>query len=124
MVNTFITTCNLGRFDLIEHFNSDTYVVWKDISKCRIDDIVYVYVGRPYSQLMYKCRVIEKNCDVSNCNYIELNVQKKKEFMKLELMSELSTKIPLNELLEHGLKTVQCSTQAAEQLIDFINEVE
>ena len=123
-METYITSCNLNKFNLISHFNQYTRVFWKDITKCNVNDIVYIYIGRPYSQLMYKCKVVEKDCDISGCDYVEDDKQRMRKFMKLELLSKISSKISLENLLENGLKTVQCSTRASEQLITYINEVE
>ena len=80
----------------------------------------YIYVGRPYSRLMYKCVVKEMNLEAVNCEYLSNQLKEKQKYMHLEMTDIIETHIGLNELITNGLKTVQCSTQASPELVDYI----
>lgn len=61
----YIISCNLNQFNLLSHFEHNKTVIWKQTKPCVSGDSVFVYVGRPYSRLFYKCRVIES--DIVDC---------------------------------------------------------
>ena len=56
----WIRTANLRKYNVIEAFNSLTCLDWVksgfDIEK---EDIVYIYVGKPFSRIMFKRRIRE-----------------------------------------------------------------
>lgn len=119
---TYVTSCNVQRFDILQFFENEKQVYWKQISRCMNGDTVYIYVGRPHSRLMYKCLVLETNIDDVVCNYLAVNQNKKSKFMKIELVEEIKNHIGLDDLLTNGLKTVQCATQASPELVNYIEK--
>ena len=118
----FVTSCNIQRFDILRFFEKEKQVFWKQISRCSVEDTVYIYVGRPYSELMFKGVVLETNLSDTNCDYLPDNSNKKNKYMKIELQEKIEQHIGLEELLSHGLKTVQCATQATPELIKYIEK--
>lgn len=123
----YIVCCNLQRFDLIKHFSTNNHVIWKQTKKCQIGEIVYIYVGRPYSRLYYKCVVKKNNMqDDNNQETIYSNgigKQRNSGFMELELVSVLAEEgMGLQSLLDNGLKTVQCTTEVDESLHNYIEK--
>ena len=124
-MNAFVVVGNVHRFDIVKHFNCSNMVVWKQVSKGKIGDEVYIYIGRPLSRLVYKCRIVEINVNADNVEYVSTYEGKRKpSYMKLELMEELPAGgLDLVQLLDHGLKTVQCSTMIDEKLKSYIDEV-
>jgi len=125
----YVISCNLSQFDLISHFEHSKTVIWKQTKPCVSGDSVFVYVGRPHSRLFYKCKVVEANipeCPEGNPFYKDkIGRQKNPKYMKLKLSEILpETGLSLAELQDHGLKTVQCSTQVSEELHDYIANVE
>ena len=125
----YVISCNLSQFDLIEHFEQDKTVIWKQTKPCVVGDLVYVYIGRPYSRLFYRCKVTVADimeCPEDNPFYKnKTGRQKNPKYMMLEIEDVLPDKgLGLLELQEHGLKTVQCSTQVSEELHNYIAKVE
>ena len=124
-MNAFIVVGNIRKFDIVDHFKKCNTVIWKQVSKCEIGDEVYVYVGQPLSRLIYKCRITRKNVDIEGIGYLSSLIgTRKKSFMELELIQELASgDLGLKALMKNGLKTVQCSTMANNDLRAYIDEV-
>ena len=124
-MNTFVVVGNVQRFDIVEHFKHCNTVIWKQMSKGQIGDEAYIYLGRPYSRLAYKCSIVEVNVNAENVEYLSPYEGKKKpSYMKLELIKELpSGELDLTHLLDKGLKTVQCATKIDDELKSYIDEV-
>ena len=118
----FITSCNVQRFDILQFFKNENKVYWKQISKCSTGDTVYIYVGRPYSELMFKSVVLEINIENANCAYLPTDPNIKTKYMQIELLEKIEQHIGLEELLSNGLKTVQCATQASPELTKYIEK--
>lgn len=55
-------------FDLIQAFSEKDTLEWTQRSNMQAGDFVYIYVGAPYSALMYKCKVLEADipCDFTS----------------------------------------------------------
>jgi hypothetical protein len=102
--------------------------MWKQVKNCSVGDIVYVYVGRPYSKLFYKCLVTQADIILSDSemqkhNYLR-NENKDRKYMTLEMKSTLNVEgLDLQSLFAHGLKTVQCSTEINESLESYIKRI-
>ena len=63
MIEHWIIPCNLKVFDVIAHFKANKQVVWKNSFTIKAGDIAYIYLGQPYSEIKYKCRVISNDVD-------------------------------------------------------------
>ena len=63
MTENWIIPCNIRFFDLIKHFEKNKRVVWKNAFTIRKGDTAYIYIGRPYGEIRYKCRVINDQVD-------------------------------------------------------------
>ena len=122
----YITSCNLSNFDLLSCLSKSRIVYWKQNRNYLVDDIIFFYVGRPYSRLMYCFKVIETDIQSPPTLYEYYQQQEKgryknNPFVKLELMYELPEEgLRLKELMAHGLKTVQCTTKADDELLEYI----
>ncbi len=122
-MRTLILTCTPDRFDVASYFNGNDVITWRQTKSCQPGDQAYVYVGRPLSCIKYLCEVIETDIAAESVDSDYYRSQtatkrsKNKPYMKLKLLCELSGRgLSLSELLEHGLKTVQCTTEASDEL--------
>ena len=129
-MKVLVTSCNPQKFDINAHFEQDKTILWRETKACCIGDVVYVYVGRPESYLKYKCKVVDANIppEKIDSDYYSKQKQssrtKNKPYMRLVLIKELLRDgLALPDLLEHGLKTVQCTTEAGTELCDYLNEI-
>lgn len=118
----FVTSCNVQRFDILKHFEDEKQVYWKQITKCTVGDTIYIYVGRPYSRLMFKCEVIEKNLDGVECDYLTTSIGKPTKYMRIGFLEKIHADIGLDDLLSNGLKTVQCAMLASPALVSYIEK--
>ena len=57
MVEKWLIPCNNKQFDLVEHFRNNEEVVWRRVKGINKDDILYIYLSSPYSEIKYKCLV-------------------------------------------------------------------
>ncbi len=53
----WIIPSNPNIFDVISYLNENETVTWHQSNNIHIGDIIYIYVGAPYSAIMYKCIV-------------------------------------------------------------------
>ncbi|MDE5539630.1 MAG: MmcQ/YjbR family DNA-binding protein [Bacilli bacterium] len=59
--NEWIVPANPNYYDVINCFNNKDIVEWKQSNDIKVGDMVYLYVGSPYSAILYKCEAIEVN---------------------------------------------------------------
>ena len=134
MIEHWIIPCNVKFFDLIDHFKNNKTVVWKNAFTIKKDDIVYVYIGSPYSEIRYKCRVIsdkvddallEKNSYAIPKHNSNNYFSKKTKYIQLELVCEYPTgTYKLTDLKDHGLGQVQIQARTDRRLQAYLDKVE
>lgn len=134
MAEKWVVPCNPRIFDLVEHFKTNTSVVWKNISKVEKGDIVYIYLGAPHKEMRYKCIVKNENVDnetllkneyakpirpLSDLYQVEIT------YMELELIEEFPIgAMTYWELRENGLGQVQVQSRVSEKLQMYIDTKE
>ena len=52
--NKWIVPANPKYFDIDKALEKNNTIIWKQTTDIQINDIIYVYVGKPYSSIMYK----------------------------------------------------------------------
>lgn len=107
-------------YDVITEFNSNDEVLWKQSTKIKIDDIVYMYIGSPYSSIMYKAKVIEIDIPY---NYSDKNVKMNK-LLKLKVLKRYKEgKYPFSLLKEFKITSVRGPRYMTKELSDYINDM-
>lgn len=97
----WIIPANPRVYDVISHFENSDIIDWKQMADIRVGDIAYLYLGAPYSSILYQCEVIEVNIPYS---YNEGN----KRTMKLKLLKKYNQEqYTFSFLDQHGLKSVR-----------------
>lgn len=134
MIENWIIPCNVGFFDVIQHFKENAKVVWKNSFTIRERDIVYIYLGRPYGEIRYKCVVISDNVDAEKLKNNSYAIQakksnnyfsKKEKYIEMELICEYpSGTFTLEALRKNGLGQVQIQARADRHLQQYLNKVE
>ena len=100
----WIVPANARYYDVANCFNDTSEIIWKQSSSIHINDIVYLYVGEPFSRIMYKCLVVEVNIPYE---YKDKNI-KMNYVMKLKLLKKFETeKYSFKFLNLNGIKTVR-----------------
>ncbi|EEJ71933.1 hypothetical protein [Lactobacillus ultunensis] len=52
---------NPSYFDIMNAFNDTDNIIWKQSTKIKPGDIVFMYVGSPISAIIHQCKVLEVN---------------------------------------------------------------
>lgn len=134
ITENWLIPCNINKFNLIEHFEKNSLVVWKNSFSMHKGDYAYIYLGKPYCEIRYKCKVVSD--DVSeellreneyarveqlNNNYFS----KKIKYVQLELLNVIKPgSLPYGDLKKNGLGQVQIQARVDAKLLAFINERE
>ena len=100
----WIVPANPKYFDIIEHFNNSDEVNWKQSSDVHVNDTVYIYVGAPYSSILFKCIAEEVNIPYE---YKDDNLSIKNS-MKLRLVKKYKQgELSFAKLNELGIKSIR-----------------
>ncbi len=114
----WIVPANSKYFDIIDHLKNTDTVIWKQTNDVKIGDIVYLYVGVPYSAILYKLAAMEVNIPYEyKDQYITM-----RRAMKLKLLKRYGREeFPLERLKEYGVKAVRSARSMPEKLSKELN---
>ena len=99
--------------DTFSFFKDKDTIMWKQSNNVKVGDIVYLYIGAPYSSIIYKCQVVETALPY---NYEDKNLVKKK-VMKIKLLKQYeSGKYSISLMKEYGVKAVRGPRRMPEEL--------
>lgn len=134
----WIIPCNVRTYDIMGAFSEFEKINWKQSSAMEPGDIVYIYVGKPYSAIKFQCRVNKINLseiEIDDSKYVidGTNYVSYKRHMELVLLQKYATSLLRREnLIKNGLKQIQgpqrvtqkLSIYIAQRINTFLNEVE
>lgn len=129
MKENWIVPCNIKFFDVVSYFEKHDTIVWKRSSAIHENDIVYVYVAAPLSEIKYKCEVIQEKVaidEIMENNYaIKKDTPfKENKYMKLHLLEKFPDGIlKLSDLKKNGLGQVQIQARTDRKLLAYIHEI-
>lgn len=125
--DTWIIPCNPDKYDIVGAFNELDEIEWSQSqTNIAVGDTVYVYVAGDYHAIMYKCEVTGANLKGNRSDedvkfYSSLKKSPNIEYMKLKMIDKYdSSKYPLSELKEHGLKSVQGRAKVTHEIDKFL----
>lgn len=134
MAEHWIIPCNIKIFDVITHFKTNKHVIWKNSFTMKTGDIAYIYLGSPYSEIRYKCKVISNEVDDQTLRENPYAISEKKsnnyfskkeKYIELEYICEFPEKLfTLLKLREHGLGQVQIQARTDRRLQKYLDEIE
>lgn len=110
--NYWVVPANPKYYDVISHFEKQNTITWKQPVNVSIGDILYIYIGSPYSSIFFQCEVINVNFTSFHGNTMELRLLKKYD-------KNIYT---LEKLRQHGLNSVRCIRKLPEETILFLEE--
>ncbi len=109
----WIVPANPKFYDIMDHFNKTDIVEWKQSSDVHVGDSVYIYVGSPYSAILYKCQVLEVNIPYE---YQDDNL-KMNYVMKLKLLKKYKEdEITFKRLNKLGINAIRGPRKVSEQI--------
>lgn len=129
MKENWIVPCSVKFYDIIEHFRKNETIIIKKTSALRENDVAYVYVGTPYSQVKYKCVVVNDDVQqeiLEKNSYAIRNSEDGKKINYVELRLEYTYEdgvFSLQELRKNGLGQTQRQARLDRKLRQYIEEV-
>lgn len=129
MKENWIIPCSPKYFDVVEHFKANDSVVWKKGCAIKTGDIVYLYVGRPYGQIKFKCEVISDNVDDATLDQNKYAVMpsqiERVRYIQMKKVYEYPDGVlQLPELKANGVGQVQRQARAYKDIVEFIDSIE
>jgi len=111
--SSWIVPANPKYYDVISYFNEKDTILWKEAKGMKIGDKVYLYLGAPYSAILYKCEVIEIGIPYQ---YQDENLSMTKT-MKLKLVKRYEKeKYTFQKLKEYGVRAIRGPRHMTERL--------
>ena len=56
-MESWIMPCNIKFLDVVDHVRNNKVIVWKKSARIKTGDKVFIYVGAPYKEIRYLCKV-------------------------------------------------------------------
>ena len=127
-INYWTIPCNINYYDIINAFNDLNNIEWKQyLNNIQPGDIVYIYVGAPYSKMMYKCKVNKVNLNkitIDDRKYWpnSENYGKFDRYMEIELLKKYDDTdyYHYSNLKLNGFINQQGQSSATEQLVNYL----
>ena len=117
--NEWIVPANPKYFDIDKALKENNTIMWKQSTDIKINDIVYIYVGKPYSSIMYKFKVVEVNIPYQ---YKDENIKMQKA-MKINLLKRYKKgKLSFNKLKDFGVNAIRSQRYMPLELSEYINK--
>lgn len=129
MTENWVVPCSVKFYDVVGHLKERDTIVWRKVSALKQGDVVYLYLGSPYSEIKFKCHIIEDNIDEAtlkdNAYAIkESDSLRKYKYIKLKLdYTYPDGVLSLDKLREHGLGQTQIQARTDRRLQAFIDSV-
>lgn len=115
----WIIPANPKYYDMLTCFDATDTIIWKQSSNIKVNDIVYIYVGSPYSALFYKCQALEVNISYSYQTK-DLTI---KNVMRIKLIKKyVHDEFPFARLKELGVRAIRGPRLITKELSDALNK--
>ena len=109
----WIMPANPTYFDVITYIESMPIFSWKQPKNINLGDTVYIYLGAPYSAIIYKCKVTE----------LDIYHDQKDRVMNLNVVKKYDQKeYPFSKLKEFGLNSVRSPRRIPYRLSEKLNQ--
>ena len=115
----WLVPANPKYYDVMNAFNNQDIITWKQSNNINEGDIVYLYVAVPYSAIMFKCEVVETNIPYQ---YKDKNLSIKR-VMKIKLLKRYKQdEFTFKKLKEYGIRAVRGPRSVTSKLSQKLNE--
>ncbi len=113
----WLVPANPKYYDVIKAFKENNEIIWKQSSDIHVGDLVYLYVGEPYSKVMYKCMATEINIPY---DYKDSNLTINK-VMKIKLLEELDDRdYTFTYLNKIGIKAIRGPRKIGKEIVKLL----
>ena len=119
--NEWLVPANPKYFDIEKALKENNTMIWKQSTDIKVNDIIYIYVGAPFSSIMYKFRVIETNI---RYKYKDENI-KIQRAMKIDLIARYKKEqLSFSKLKDFGVNAIRSQRYMPLALSEYINKIE
>lgn len=113
----WLIPANPNYFDIEKALEDKDEIIWKQTSKIKALDIVYLYIGSPISSIKYKFKVLSSDIPYQFANK-NLKINK---VMNLKLLERYDdNKYSFSKLNEFGVNAIRGPRHIPEKLKDYI----
>ncbi len=116
---SWLVPANPHYYDIEKAFQSNNIIRWKQSSNIQVGEIVYIYVGKPVSAILYKCLVKKNNIPYESLNS-NVKIHSVMEIEKLETYSK--DLFPFSILQQYGVKAIRGPRSMTQELEKYIIE--
>lgn len=124
-IKHWVIPANPTYYDVIKVFSEKDVIYWYQGANFIKGDIVYMYLGKPYSAILYKCEVIEVDIPADN---FEKKVDKNGKPIKRMNLKRLNTyaknEFPLSKLKALGLTSIRGARGVPDAVVQAIQGLE
>lgn len=113
-VRDWLVPSNPKYFDIVGAFRESDEIFWKQGNdNIHVGDTAFMYVGVPYSAILYECRITETDIPFNGTDeHVNL-----KKLMKIKKLREFGPhELDLTELKKYGVVTVRCTRSMPQEL--------
>ena len=115
----WIVPANPKYYDIVNAFNDTDTITQKQSNNIKKEDTVYIYVGEPYSAILFKCTAIKTNIPYEFKNeYLSIS-----NVMKIRLLKKYEkSEFPFSKLKELGVKAIRGPRSVTSKLSKELNK--
>ncbi|HAM30536.1 MAG TPA: hypothetical protein DCP49_03810 [Erysipelotrichaceae bacterium] len=130
MPENWIVPCSVKFFDVVKHFEENDTIVWRKVSALKKGDTAYIYIGAPYSEIRYKCHIVDDDVDEKTLQSNEYAIRKtesgkRQKYIKMKLDHVYDDgELSLDKLRANGLGQTQIQARTDRRLQTFISDVD
>lgn len=115
----WIIPANPKYYDIINAFNDTDTIIWKQSNNIKKDDIVFIYVGEPYSAILFKCIAVETDIPYEFKNeYLSMSHVMKVKLEKRYKKDEFT----FSKLKELGVRAIRGPRSTTSKLSKELNK--
>lgn len=118
-IKHWVIPANPSYYDVIKVFKTKDVIYWYQGANFIVGDVVYIYLGKPYSAILYACKVIEVNIKSDKLN----NKGKPIKRMNLQLVKTFEQdELTFEKLKSLGLTSIRGARGVPESVIKAISK--
>ena len=124
-MSEWIVPCNAKKFDIFKHLQANNEIAFKRVGALRKDDTAYIYLSSPYSEIKFRCTVINDQMSTEELDKHPYAVDKfsANRYILIRIDEEYEHgSLPLAKLKENGLGQVQRQARADGKLLNYIKD--
>lgn len=118
----WIIPTNIKNYDIVEHVKTNKILFFKKNRALTKGDIAYIYLAKPYAQILYKAIVLDDKVKSDELTYpLSVGNDKAKLYIKVEIVRTFGAdELTYEVLKKHGLGQVVNQQLVRGELETFI----